>query len=56
MDVEYDFPWFYSGVVERDNTRARVKIVNARRGDTRGGERNPSGWRFQVRWRIFLAL
>ena len=35
MDVEYDFPCFYSGVVERDNTRARVKIVNARRGDTR---------------------
>ena len=35
MDVVYDFPCFYSGVVERDNTRARVKSVNARRGDTR---------------------
>ena len=35
MDVEYDFPCFYSGVVERDNARARVKIVNARGGDTR---------------------
>ena len=35
MDVECDFPCFYSGVVERDNTRGRVKIVNARRGDTR---------------------
>ena len=35
MDVECDFPCFYSGVVERDNTRGRVKIVNARGGDTR---------------------
>lgn len=34
MDAEYEFPCFYSGVVERDNTRVRVKIVNARRGDT----------------------